>query len=81
LAICEVGELPSDGELIKLSPWSKRKKNNKANKWEGGMLVFQEVEVFKEVRLDFCLQRRYRKICCAMYLERQKLSLGVGFEG
>jgi len=36
----EARELPSDGEPKELSLWSKKKKNTKANKWEGGMLVF-----------------------------------------
>jgi hypothetical protein len=40
LAKCEVGELPSNGEPVKFSLRSGRKKNNKADKWEGGMLVF-----------------------------------------
>jgi len=40
LARCEARELPSDGELVELSLWSRSKRHNKANKWKGGRFVF-----------------------------------------
>jgi len=52
LAECEAKELPSDGESVELSLWSRRKKNNKADKWEKRMHWFW-VEVFREGMVDF----------------------------
>ncbi len=74
-------ELPSKEWSVEILLWSERKKNNKVDKWEGGRFVFEYVEVFKEERLDLCFEQRYREIRYAMYLKRQKFSLGVGFEG
>jgi hypothetical protein len=41
LVDCVARELPSEEWLAEISLWSRRKKNNKANKWEGGRFVFE----------------------------------------
>jgi hypothetical protein len=81
LADCVARELPNEEQLVEISVWSERMKNNKAHKWEKERFVFQLVEVFREGGWIFCLKQRYKKIYYAMYLKRQKFSLRDGFEG
>ncbi len=40
VANCVARELPSEARPAKISLWSERKMNNKADKWEGGRRVF-----------------------------------------
>jgi hypothetical protein len=41
LVDCVAMELLSEEQPVKISLWSRRKKNNKIDKWEGGRFVFE----------------------------------------
>jgi hypothetical protein len=65
-----VRELPSNGRSVEVLLWSERKKDSKADKWEGGRLVFCLVcKGFKKKKVGFLFPKKVQRDLLCNVLE------------